>query len=148
MNYDKVNLSDLVESFADRLKASLPERQVEFKIAPDVAVNGDLPLLRIAMQNLLENAWKFTSKCPQAKIEFGDTDLDGNRAFFIRDNGVGFDMAYADKLFIPFQRLHSSKEYPGSGIGLATVERIIRRHSGRIWADSVINQGTTFYFTL
>lgn len=145
IHYDKVNLSELVKSVADRLKASQPERQVELKIAPEITTRGDFALLRIALQNLLENAWKFTSGCPQAEIEFGSTET---TTFFIKDNGAGFDMAYADKLFTPFQRLHSDREYPGNGIGLAIVERIIRRHGGRIWGESKINQGTTFYFTL
>src|SRR5215471_2019290 len=105
-------------------------------------------MLRIALTNLFNNAWKFTSKQPLAKIEFGSTQQNGHRAYFIRDNGVGFDMAYANKLFGAFQRLHRVDEFEGTGIGLATVERIFHRHGGRIWVNAAVNQGATFYFTL
>jgi light-regulated signal transduction histidine kinase (bacteriophytochrome) len=105
-------------------------------------------LLRIALENLLGNAWKFTSQRLGAIIEFGTTEHTGKPAYFVRDNGVGFDMAYVDKLFNPFQRLHKQAEFPGTGIGLAIVQRIIQRHGGCIWAEAVVGQGATFYFTL
>ena len=143
-----VNLSALARATADELQNQAPARRVEFVIAPDLRVAADPALMRIALANLLANAWKFTGKCPAARIEFGRTTVNGVPAFFLRDNGAGFDMAYADKLFGAFQRLHSTADFPGTGIGLATVRRIIRRHNGDIWAESQINQGTTFYFTL
>jgi light-regulated signal transduction histidine kinase (bacteriophytochrome) len=118
------------------------------KIRPGVVVIGDGQLLRIALQNLLENAWKFSSKEPGARIEFGMVQASGEPAYFVRDNGAGFDMTYAGRLFGPFQRLHSQHEFPGSGIGLATVQRIIHRHGGRVWAEGLVGQGATFYFTL
>jgi light-regulated signal transduction histidine kinase (bacteriophytochrome) len=111
-------------------------------------VEGDPHLLHIVMENLLSNAWKFTSKQEQPRIEFGQKSHAGERTFYVRDNGVGFDMAYADKLFGVFQRLHSISEFPGTGVGLATVQRIIAIHGGRIWADSSVGMGATFYFTL
>jgi light-regulated signal transduction histidine kinase (bacteriophytochrome) len=100
------------------------------------------------LQNLLENAWKFTSKKAETRISFGITEYQGRQVYYVRDNGAGFDMAYVDKLFEPFQRLHSTKEYPGTGIGLASVKRIIRRHGGQIWAEGEVDHGATFYFTL
>jgi light-regulated signal transduction histidine kinase (bacteriophytochrome) len=100
------------------------------------------------MENLLDNAWKFTSKEPEARIEFGLTQASGEPTYFVRDNGAGFDMTYADRLFGPFQRLHGHGEFPGSGIGLATVQRIIHRHGGRVWAEGLVGQGATFQFTL
>jgi light-regulated signal transduction histidine kinase (bacteriophytochrome) len=121
---------------------------VEVKVRPGVVVTGDGQLLRIALQNLLENAWKFSSKEPVARIEFGMVQSSGEPAYFVRDNGAGFDMTYAERLFGPFQRLHSQNEFPGSGIGLATVQRILHRHGGRVWAEGLIGQGATFYFTL
>jgi light-regulated signal transduction histidine kinase (bacteriophytochrome) len=100
------------------------------------------------LENLLRNAWKFTGSQPQARVEFGLTELDGTPTYFVRDDGVGFDMAYADKLFGAFQRLHKTTEFPGTGIGLATVQRIVRRHGGSVWAEGAVGQGATFYFTL
>jgi PAS domain S-box-containing protein len=148
MHKGKVNLTEITTAIADELKASHPERQAEFSIAPDLIVNGDKSLLEILLRNLLENAWKYTSKCPDTRIEVGENRQEGKRVYFIKDNGVGFDMKYYDKLFQPFQRLHTSKDYPGTGIGLATVARVTHRHSGKIWAESEIGKGTTFYFTL
>jgi PAS domain S-box-containing protein len=145
---DVVDLSKEVEVIARELQAGQPKRKVKFVIAPDKLVAGDHGLLDIALNNLLENAWKYTSKNPNALIEFGETQNNGEKAFFVRDNGIGFDMTYSDKLFQPFQRLHTDKEYPGTGIGLAIVQRIIRRHGGRIWAESEVGEKTTFYFTI
>jgi PAS domain S-box-containing protein len=147
LRWQAVNLSALAESLAAELRKAEPGRAVEFVIAPHVQAEGDEPLLRVALNNLLHNAWKFTSRNPQARIEFGFVG-EPEPAFFVRDNGVGFDSAYADKLFGVFQRLHSKSEFPGTGIGLATVQRIINRHSGRVWATGAFNQGATFYFTL
>jgi two-component system, chemotaxis family, CheB/CheR fusion protein len=145
---EKVNLSELVDSTGQKLQASQRERQVEFKIEPKIIVEGDRRLLKILTTNLLENSWKFTSKKPQAKIEFGIANKDGKAVYFVKDNGAGFNMNYADKLFKPFQRLHPAREFPGTGVGLATVQRIVRRHGGTIWAESELGKGATFYFTL
>ena len=111
-------------------------------------VFGDRNLIQIALQNLLNNAWKYSKNQPETLIEFGSFNKDEQIIYFIRDNGVGFDMHYVDKLFGAFQRLHSQSEFEGTGIGLATVQRIIRRHQGNIWAESIVNEGTTFFFTL
>ena len=148
MYMEEVNLSRMAQSTVDDLKAVKPGRQAEVVIAPGIMANGDRALLRILLQNLLDNAWKFTAKCPVAKIEVGVNEKNGEKVYFIRDNGVGFDMKYADKLFQPFRRLHSKDEFPGTGIGLATVQRVINRHGGRIWAEAEIGKGATFYFTL
>jgi two-component system, sensor histidine kinase and response regulator len=143
-----VDLSSLAHSILTRLKESEPGRKVEVKIRPGVIVTGDGQLLRIALENLFENAWKFSSKQPETRIEFGVTQASGEPTYFVRDNGAGFDMTYADRLFGPFQRLHAQGEFPGSGIGLATVQRIIHRHGGRVWAEGLVGQGATFQFTL
>jgi light-regulated signal transduction histidine kinase (bacteriophytochrome) len=121
---------------------------VDVKVRPGVLVTGDGQLLKIAMENLIENAWKFTSKEPESRIEFGMTQTGGEATYFVRDNGAGFDMTYTDRLFGPFQRLHPQGEFPGNGIGLATVQRIIHRHGGRVWAEGLLGQGATFYFTM
>jgi light-regulated signal transduction histidine kinase (bacteriophytochrome) len=142
-----VNLSTLAEDLASELRKAEPERTVEFVIAPQLTVDGDERLLRIALDNLIRNAWKFTIKQPKPRIEFG-LGPDAEGAFYVRDNGAGFDMQYASKLFGVFQRLHSPGEFPGTGVGLATVQRIINRHGGRIWAAASPNNGATFYFTL
>jgi light-regulated signal transduction histidine kinase (bacteriophytochrome) len=144
----EVDLSALVDLILQRLQEGDPERKVELRIRPGVVVTGDGQLLKIALENLLQNAWKFTARQPEARIEFGLTNLAGEPTYFVRDNGAGFDMTYASRLFGPFQRLHSQKEFPGSGIGLATVQRIIHRHGGRIWAEGLVGQGATFQFTL
>jgi PAS domain S-box-containing protein len=143
-----VNLSNIVEDIAWKLKDREPARKAEFVIEKDIKVQGDYGLLRIAMENLLENAWKFSSLNKSVRIEFGDAKQDGSPVYYLRDDGAGFDMAHSDKLFHPFQRLHSEKEFPGTGIGLATVSRIIKRHGGNIRAESAKGKGTTFYFTL
>jgi light-regulated signal transduction histidine kinase (bacteriophytochrome) len=111
-------------------------------------VNADPRLLRIALENMLSNAWKYTARCSSARVSIGTQAGEQGPVYFVRDNGVGFDMKYADKLFVPFQRLHPETEFPGSGIGLVTVQRIVARHGGRIWADAKPDEGATFYFTL
>jgi light-regulated signal transduction histidine kinase (bacteriophytochrome) len=126
-----------------------PGREVDFVIGPELIVRADERLLRVALENLLGNAWKFTGNKPCARIEFNViTQEDGKSAYYVRDDGVGFDMAYADKLFLAFERLHTEAEFEGTGIGLATVARIVERHGGRVWAQSAVDQGTTIYFTL
>ena len=148
MRREVVDLSDLARTIVTGLQESDPQRQVEFVIQDSVVVNGDTRLMRVALENLLGNAWKYTGKNQEARIEFGLTEDDGKRTCFVRDDGSGFDMAYADRLFGAFQRLHDQSEFEGSGIGLATVQRIINRHGGRIWAESAVDEGATFYFTL
>ncbi len=142
------DLSHLVEQTVEQLRESFPERQVEVSIQPELQAKGDPGLIRIVLDNLLGNAWKFTGKTDQARVEFGCALRDGQPAYFIRDNGAGFDMAYGDKLFGAFQRLHSSADYPGSGIGLATVARIIHKHGGDVHAEGVVGQGAVFWFSL
>jgi light-regulated signal transduction histidine kinase (bacteriophytochrome) len=143
-----VDLSGLVTLILSRLQESEPARLVETKVRPGVVVTGDGQLLRIVLENLLENAWKFTGKKREARIEFGVTQASGEPTYFVRDNGAGFDMTYADRLFGPFQRLHPQEEFAGSGIGLATVQRIIHRHGGQVSAEGLVGQGATFQFTL
>jgi signal transduction histidine kinase len=145
---EQVNLSALAKSITTALQNIQPERKVEFDIAEGLIVNGDERQLYVVLQNLLGNAWKFTEKQSAAKIELGTARIEDEDAYFIRDNGAGFDARYADKLFAPFQRLHSAEEFSGVGIGLATVQRIIHRHGGHIWATSEVGKGATFYFTL
>jgi signal transduction histidine kinase len=148
MHRTDVDLSLIVTTIAEDLRQTQLDRDVKFIIAPDVTVNADPNLLSIAIENLLNNAWKYTSKCIHPEIEFGVLTQNSTPVFFIRDNGVGFDMAHADRLFRAFQRLHTAEEFPGNGVGLMTTQRIIHRHNGRIWADAQVNQGATFYFTL
>jgi two-component system, sensor histidine kinase and response regulator len=144
-----VNLSILAEDIVKQLKEEDPERHVTLSIMPGLIIQGDARLLRIALTNLLNNAWKFTSPKKEAHIEFGALQsVSDKQVFYVRDDGVGFDMHYAQKLFNAFQRLHSSDEFPGTGIGLAIVYRIISKHNGKIWVESVENEGTTFYFSL
>ena len=142
-----VDLSELARVICFRLKEAEPERLVEFRIAPDLTAHGDRILLQQALENLLDNAWKYTGQRESACIEVGRTEEGGHTAYFVRDNGVGFDMAYKDKLFGAFQRLHGA-EFEGTGIGLATVKRIIKRHGGKVWAEGVVDAGATVYFTL
>jgi PAS domain S-box-containing protein len=145
---DEVNLTDLAEEVVSQLRTVEPERSVTIDIAPGLKATGDRHLLRAMLENLLGNAWKFTSKSPLPHIELGITNGNSEPAFFVRDNGAGFDSRYADKLFGVFQRLHSDRDYPGTGVGLASVQRIVRKHGGRIWAESTLGQGATFYFVL
>lgn len=143
-----VNLSVLVRQITARIQEAHPHRKCHIKIAADGDVIGDPGLLRIAMENLIDNAWKYTANRDTAEIEFNQTKQDGHTVYYLRDNGVGFDMQYASKLFGAFQRLHHKSEFEGTGIGLATVKRIIHRHNGRIWAEAELGKGATFYFTL
>ncbi len=145
---EAVDLSALVKAIARDLQQAQPERQVTFVIAEGLVANGDPRLLRVVLENLLANAWKFTGGLPRSRIEFGRAYHDGKVAYFVRDDGAGFNMAYGDKLFGAFQRLHSRTEFEGTGIGLATVQRVIHRHGGRVWAEGAIGKGATFYFTL
>jgi len=147
LEFENVNLSDLARAVVDGLRQREPERDVSVRIQPNVIVSGDPRLLRAVIENLLANAWKFTRKHPHATIEFGMTDQNGHPALYVRDDGAGFDSAYADKMFRAFQRLHARHEFEGTGIGLATVQRILHRHGGKIWAEGEIEKGATFYFT-
>jgi len=148
MRSQTVNLSRMAGEIAEKLKENEPERTVKFSIEDDVTATGDERLLRIALQNLFDNAWKFTSKRENAEISFGQIRNGEKTEYFVRDDGAGFDMAYADKLFGVFQRLHTTKEFEGTGIGLVTVQRIIHRHGGSIRAEAKIGEGAAFYFTL
>jgi light-regulated signal transduction histidine kinase (bacteriophytochrome) len=145
---ETLNLSNLVQTLAEELRQRDPGRKIEFNIAPGIVAQGDRSLLLVVLANLLGNAWKFTSRQPHPRIEFGFLHRHGQRAYFVRDNGAGFDMSQAEKLFAPFQRLHDSEAFSGTGIGLATVQRIIHRHGGLIWAEGAVGQGATFFFTL
>ncbi|MEW5957485.1 MAG: PAS domain S-box protein, partial [Chloroflexota bacterium] len=148
MRRETVDLSELAQAVVEELRQAEPERRVKVVIAAALVVQADERLLRAVLENLLGNAWKFTARQSQAHIEFGAMKQQSQTVYFVRDNGAGFDMAYADKLFGAFQRLHTPAEFSGSGIGLATVQRIIHRHGGRIWAEGAVEQGATFYFTL
>lgn len=148
MVIQEVDLSDAAADIAGQLRISEPARKVEFVIAPGLRARGDERLLRIALENLFGNAWKFTGKKPEARIEFGIEAESDPQVFFVRDDGAGFDMTYAGKLFTPFQRLHGPHEFPGSGIGLAIVQRIMHRHGGKVWAKGAPDKGATFSFTL
>ena len=148
MRTELVDLSKIARDIATELHRSTPERQVDVTIAQGLEARGDVRLLRVALENLLRNSWKYTAKQPRPRIEFATVEGNGERVFMVRDNGAGFDMQYADKLFGVFQRLHSADEFEGTGVGLATVRRIITRHGGRIWAEGAVDRGATFYFTL
>jgi signal transduction histidine kinase/ligand-binding sensor protein len=145
---NKVDLSEIVSSYLRFLCDKEPREQANFIVAPGLEACCDTGLLRIALENLLDNAWKFTAHNHSTVIEFGQTEIRGHRAFFVKDNGAGFDQNYASKMFKPFQRLHSEHEYPGTGIGLSIVSRIIDRHDGEIWAEGAVYNGAVFYFTL
>ncbi len=142
-----VALSQLANAVVSELQESYPERRIEISIADNLQVEGDIHLLRILLENLLSNAWKYTSTVDCAQIEFNHREKNGETVYFVRDNGVGFDMRYVDKLFSAFQRLHGT-EFEGTGIGLATVKRVIQHHGGRVWAEGETGKGATFYFTL
>lgn len=148
LRIESVDLSAMATAIAIDLQQSHPQRKVEFVIQKNIVVNADTRLMRVMLANLFENAWKFTSKHPHARIEFGLANNDGKKIYFVKDDGAGFDMAYAHKLFGAFQRLHSMADFPGNGIGLATIQRVIHRHGGQVWAEGEIEQGATFYFTL
>lgn len=145
---EPLDLTAMVRGTTEKLRATKPERRVTFQVAEGVAANGDRDLLQTTLENLLTNAWQHTGRCEEAVIEFGATDVEGESAYYVRDNGEGFDMTRADKLFAPFHRLPGTEKFSGPGIGLATVERIIRRHGGRVWAEGKPGKGATFYFTL
>jgi light-regulated signal transduction histidine kinase (bacteriophytochrome) len=145
----EVDLSETATEIAGELQQSDPTREVDFGIQPGLHARGDPKLLRIAIANLLGNAWKFTGRIANPRVELGTLPGEnGSRVFYVRDNGAGFDMRHAERLFGPFQRLHSESEFPGTGVGLATVQRVVRRHGGRIWAESQVSRGATFFFTV
>jgi len=144
----RVDLSSIARAVYEELKKQYPSRRVTMRIEDQLLVEADSGLMRVVFENLLGNAWKFTAKVADARIEVGTDQQEGVTVFFVRDNGAGFNMSYAEKLFSPFQRLHTESEFSGTGIGLATVHRVIDRHGGRIWASSAENQGATFYFTI
>ncbi len=148
LHREPVDLSGLAGNVVAELRTTDPQRDVTLRISEGLKADGDPHLLRVVLANLLGNAWKYTSKQPHATIEFGLNRDNGHSSFFVRDDGVGFDMQYVDKLFAPFQRLHGMTEFPGTGIGLATVQRVIHRHGGRIWVQAEVNKGATFHFTL
>jgi signal transduction histidine kinase len=148
LNVSTVDLVEIAQSIITQLRLNSAGRDVLFTSVPEAKVNGDPRLLRVALENLLRNAWKFTKKQPSAQIEFGVLEQKGKPVFFIRDNGAGFNQEEADKLFQPFSRLHSEQDFEGTGIGLAIVSRVIERHQGRVWAESKPGEGATFYFTI
>ena len=149
LSVEITNLGTIASRVAEQLRTQEPNRQVRFNIQPEVIARCDSDLMRMALYDLMENSWKYTSKVNSAIIEFGLTNADnGERIFFVRDNGVGFDQSKASEIFKPFQRLHSATEFKGSGVGLSVVSRIIERHKGRIWAEGEVGKGATFYFTL
>jgi signal transduction histidine kinase len=148
LHRERIDLSAIARSIVARLQESEPQRQVEFVVQNDLIAKGDAHLMEVALTNLLANAFKFTGKSPHPRVDFGLMNMENQRVFFVRDNGAGFDIAYAKKLFGAFQRMHKASEFPGSGIGLATVQRIINHHGGRVWAESAVNLGATFFFTL
>ncbi|HEV2273025.1 MAG TPA: ATP-binding protein [Acidobacteriaceae bacterium] len=148
LNAVNFNLSEVVHSIAEDLRIAEPDRKVEFVIAENAEIHADRGLMRVVMENLLRNAWKYTSHHPSARIEFGCITLGYKKVYFVRDDGAGFDAKNSANLFQPFQRLHSKKEFSGSGVGLATVQRILARHGGAVWAEAAVEQGATFYFSL
>jgi light-regulated signal transduction histidine kinase (bacteriophytochrome) len=145
---ESLDISELAREVAEEIKANHPDQAVEIAIAPGMTASADKRLVQILLANLLSNAWKFTRPKASKKVDVGTEIVDGEARFFVQDNGVGFDMIYAHRLFGAFQRLHSQNEFPGVGIGLATVRRIVNRHGGRIWAEGAVGEGATFYFVL
>jgi signal transduction histidine kinase len=148
INNERLDLSAMCAELIEELRDHEPDREIEVHIQPSVYADGDRHLLRDALSNLIGNAWKFTARTPRAQISFGAGHRNGTTVYYVRDNGAGFEPAYADKLFAPFQRLHNSREFAGAGIGLSTVQRIIQRHDGTVWASGEKDAGATFYFTL
>lgn len=148
MHWETIDLTKMASDIARDLQSAEPTRGITLRIDDGLTATGDHRLVRVALQNLLGNAWKFTSKRTDARIEFSTLGSNGSRTYFVRDNGAGFDQAYAARLFGAFQRLHSMEEFPGTGIGLATVQRIIHRHGGKVWAEGAVSQGATVYFTM
>jgi light-regulated signal transduction histidine kinase (bacteriophytochrome) len=148
MKLQRVNLSAIGRIVGAELTKGQPTRKVEFYVEEGMEAYADPHLMRIVLENLLGNAWKFTSKRGSAFIEFAQKDGEGGGAYFVRDDGAGFDPARAARLFGAFQRFHDKNDFPGTGVGLATVQRIIQRHGGRVWAESTVDKGATFYFTL
>ena len=148
LNRSRIDLAAVARDVIAQLQRDEPDRAVDLIAPTSLLAHGDVKLVKVALTNLLGNAWKFTGKTADARIELGEILESGHPVYFIRDNGAGFDMAYADKLFEVFQRLHTVAEFEGTGIGLATVQRVIRRHGGRIWAEGAVGRGATFYFTI
>jgi light-regulated signal transduction histidine kinase (bacteriophytochrome) len=148
LNRQSVDLGEIASGILKGLKANTPERQALFEIAPEMNSNGDLELIYILLNNLIGNAWKYTGRNDSTRIKVGREEQEGKQVFFVRDNGVGFDMEQVGKLFDTFQRLHNRDDFDGNGIGLATAQRIVQRHGGKIWAEGVVDKGATFYFTL
>ena len=148
MKSEKTDLREIAKSVMEKIEEAEPNRRVEFSVPARIEAFGDPGLLKIVLENLIGNAWKFTSKTENARIEIGSTQKDGETAYFVKDNGAGFDMKYVDKIFDPFQRLHSQSDFPGQGLGLAIVSRIVHRHGGRIWAEGEVGKGAALYFTL
>lgn len=147
MRRQSANVSNLAREVADELSRNEADRKVVFKLCPGLVADADPTLFRIVLESLLSNAWKFTARTPEAHVEFGAQEQPDGTTFFVRDNGIGFNMQYAGKLFTPFQRLHGENEFPGTGIGLAVVRRIVERHGGRVWIDAAVNKGATIFFT-
>jgi len=147
LSKEHVDLSAIAQAVVEQLKQNEPHRKVAFIIQDGLTTEGDPRLLEAVLSNLLGNAFKFTGNCPEALIEFGQIELQGEMVFFVRDNGAGFNMAYSQKLFGAFQRMHTTAEFPGTGVGLASVQRVMHRHGGRVWAEAEVNRGATFYFT-
>jgi light-regulated signal transduction histidine kinase (bacteriophytochrome) len=143
-----VDLGSIASAVFEELKKKDPDRRVDLTVAGELLAEADSGLMRVAFENLLGNAWKFTAKLAKALITVGAEEQPEGLVFFIRDNGAGFDMSYAENLFRPFHRLHTESDFPGTGIGLATVHRIIDRHGGRVWAEGAVDRGATFYFTI